>query len=320
MNKDPLQHDNGIPALTSLEREHMRHLLDQYMDAHPLEGMRSPFLFYASRSAAAFAVLLVVTGTSYAAENALPGDILYPIKTQINEKVSGALALSPSAKAAWHAEVATTRLHEAQQLASEDRLTTHTSEMLQGDLDGHASAAASIAADLPEDDVTHVELRANLAALGAEGVVLERVAEHKKEETKRNSIALAERAKSFNGRSGARAFTEASLKVEKSQGASLNSQTANTVRAKASDTLSSLSQRVHALQGKLNATTSASLDQKISATAQLLVDGEHAATTEEALEHYSKAVEDAAVLETYIDAGAKYNGDVLQPFLGGEDE
>ncbi len=76
-------------------------------------------------------VFCVGVGTSYAAEEALPGDTLYPVKINVNEQVQGALALSPQAKAGWNAKRATRRLEEAEALASEGRLTA----ALQTDLE-----------------------------------------------------------------------------------------------------------------------------------------------------------------------------------------
>jgi hypothetical protein len=76
------------------------------------------------------AILAMGGGTAAAAENAVPGDLLYPIKTQVNEEVRAALAISPEAKAAWEAKRAERRLEESEKLAETGKLTTSTSAVL----------------------------------------------------------------------------------------------------------------------------------------------------------------------------------------------
>ncbi|KKQ27804.1 MAG: hypothetical protein US42_C0005G0029 [Candidatus Magasanikbacteria bacterium GW2011_GWC2_37_14] len=76
------------------------------------------------------AILAMGGGTAVAAENSVPGDLLYRIKTQVNEEVRSALAISPEAQAAWDAKRAERRLEETEKLAGENKLTTSTSEML----------------------------------------------------------------------------------------------------------------------------------------------------------------------------------------------
>src|SRR3989344_6682558 len=65
-------------------------------------GRRSPYVFmsYHLRMTMAGLLLFVIagTGTVSAAAGALPGDLLYPVKVAINEKVEVALAPTPAAK------------------------------------------------------------------------------------------------------------------------------------------------------------------------------------------------------------------------------
>ena len=75
------------------------------------------------------AVILIIAlsaggGVSVAAQKALPQDILYPIKININEKVRSALAFSSEAKAKIEVELAEKRIEEAEQLATEGRLNS----------------------------------------------------------------------------------------------------------------------------------------------------------------------------------------------------
>ena len=82
-------------------------------------------------------VFLIGTGTSYAAEGALPGDILYPVKTSVNKSIRGALTVSEEAKTLWSATLAVRRLEEAGVLAIEGRLTDSTRADIESRLDKH---------------------------------------------------------------------------------------------------------------------------------------------------------------------------------------
>ncbi len=137
-------------SLTPEERERMRGAVYSYMAMKPLRGPASPEprgsfgWIFSPRPVAAVLVLgffISSGGISYAAEGAVPGDLLYPIKTEVNEPLKGALALTSSAKAAWAIEVASTRVSEATSLAAEGRLSTTTQQRLQASFQKHAALA-----------------------------------------------------------------------------------------------------------------------------------------------------------------------------------
>jgi hypothetical protein len=136
--------------LTSAERSRIEHALRQAMGTSV--ATPSPFFissFYFSRALVAVALILVVGGTTaFAAEGTLPGDLLYPVKVGVNEPFTGALAFSNTAKATWHADVAETRLSEAETLAENGTLTASTSDELETNFNEHASAVAMLARDI----------------------------------------------------------------------------------------------------------------------------------------------------------------------------
>jgi len=69
----------------------------------------------------------VTVGTiSYAAEFALPGDTLYPIKIHINEAIQEKLMFSSDARALYGADRAKKRLEEAEALEAKGRLSAET--------------------------------------------------------------------------------------------------------------------------------------------------------------------------------------------------
>jgi hypothetical protein len=108
--------------------------------------------------------LLAGGGTSYAAQGAVPGEVLYPVKVGVNENVRTALAFSSRDKAAVETELIAERLEEAQRLAAEGKLdakaeadiqtrvAAHYQEAVKNDervyAEGDISASASLRSSL----------------------------------------------------------------------------------------------------------------------------------------------------------------------------
>ncbi|PSO45517.1 MAG: hypothetical protein BRC22_00815, partial [Parcubacteria group bacterium QH_9_35_7] len=147
-------------------------------------------------SIVAAAMVLIGGGTSVAAQDAMPGDTLYPVKTNVNEEVVSALQLSSKAKAEYESKLADRRLEEVSQLAAEGRLSSEaateareefeesanttissTQELKQ---EGNETAAANVNASFNSSIETHTSVLSGLglkakskadgrAELGAEG-------------------------------------------------------------------------------------------------------------------------------------------------------
>lgn len=95
--------------------------------------------FYARTAAvlAGIMLLLVGGGTSLAANRALPGDKLYPVKINVNEKIAGLLAVTDKAKLNLETDLAEKRLEEADQLKDENRLNGQAKQELKKEFDDH---------------------------------------------------------------------------------------------------------------------------------------------------------------------------------------
>lgn len=76
-------------------------------------------------------VILGGAGVSFAAEKALPGDILYVVKVEVNEKARGFVAISDENKVKWLAKVAERRIEETETLAKENRLNPEAQEKIE---------------------------------------------------------------------------------------------------------------------------------------------------------------------------------------------
>src|SRR3989344_2570438 len=86
-------------------------------------------------------VLCVGGGVSFAAENTVPGDALYSVKTSVNENVRAAIAVSTEAEARWQAQAAQRRLAEAKELSARGELSADVEAELGAAFSEHAEAA-----------------------------------------------------------------------------------------------------------------------------------------------------------------------------------
>ncbi len=117
-------------TLSSEEKARIFSVIEDTMKDRPLGAVLSPYSRYISLSrhigASALALCLLLGGSlSYAAAGSLPGDLLYPVKININEKISSTLARSDEAKAkAEEIEALKKSLHESQAEANNLRRAT----------------------------------------------------------------------------------------------------------------------------------------------------------------------------------------------------
>src|SRR3989338_3896210 len=154
---DPLEHITATVrtvALSNGEKERTRHALISFMRAHPahsgthethrsVSGMFVFLLPYAQPLSAALLIVLVIGGgVSIAAEGALPGEMLYPMKVGVNEEVLGWFAGSPLERAEWEASRATRRLEEIERLAAKGD-TVHIA-YVEARFDAHADAVQRV--------------------------------------------------------------------------------------------------------------------------------------------------------------------------------
>lgn len=153
-------------SLRPEERDAIRHTLKRAMATQPLASNDALSLTKASPTAFFFTQLQRLTpkpmfatiflailialggGTAAAAENAAPGDALYPFKIHINESVRGAIAVGTDAEADWQSTRAVRRLEEAAHLAAEGRLDNDTREKLRARFAAHQEKAERLLADL----------------------------------------------------------------------------------------------------------------------------------------------------------------------------
>lgn len=162
MNDDQLKqlkNELSQTRLTKEEKASMRANIMRFADEHPIAPQApavSPYVFSSwvrvrTPVMALCAVLLLAGGgMSAAARTALPGDLLYPMKVEVNERVEAALALSSEAKAQVEARQAFRRLDEVEQLADRGSLTDETNATLRARFEEKADALDKRLAALDE--------------------------------------------------------------------------------------------------------------------------------------------------------------------------
>ena len=152
--------------LSTTEKDELRSRLLSYIEYHPLPGNTQParaivpvrsrvasFVgnFHIVRTVSALAVVLIAS-IPVLAENAVPGDVLYPVKVRINEEVQGSLVRSPYAKVEWETERIERRLAEARLLADEGKLTPEVEVEVANAVREHSEAAQEGIATLRVSD------------------------------------------------------------------------------------------------------------------------------------------------------------------------
>lgn len=113
-----------------------------------VEGYFSRFEFFGTARYAFAALLMIVFvggGTVSAAQGALPGDLLYTVKTSFNEQVELAWADTADEEALVEARFAQRRVAEAEALEAEGRLDEEIALDIEERFDTHASRALALA-------------------------------------------------------------------------------------------------------------------------------------------------------------------------------
>lgn len=146
--------------LTAEEKSAVRDNLLKFMDANPVrineDARLTPHpmhqIFLKPVTAVAAVVVMAAGGTSFAADFSLPGDILYPMKVNVNEKIEGWFAVSAESEANLALKLAEKRLEEAEKLAIEGKLSADASAELESRFSSHMSEAYDDLAALRGDE------------------------------------------------------------------------------------------------------------------------------------------------------------------------
>ena len=344
--------------MSAAEKSAMRAAL--FGAASPVQTAPSPYFFfsYQFRMVMAGFLVFVLAGAgtvSAAAGGALPGDLLYPVKINVNESVKIALASTPASRAQVHAELADARVEEAQALAAQGRLDTAATAKLSDNFDEHAKHAQDLVQSIAESDPgSAVEITTELdSALAANGAVLRSLGDKSTDkETKNNSGRFAVRVLAHVGATGRIALADSTSKAKRGAeaqpaafSAATQSETSATLTApapgeerrsensgegnaaasieiKAAQVLAGARAQFMQASSTLDATTTAQLSAQFGAIDMLMAQGSvslGAGDSKAAMRSFTEALSKSAQLRAVLKAQIKYDGDILKPLLQFDD-
>ena len=102
----------------------------------------SPYKYWVRYSVVSLLMVMCVGGSAtFAAEQSVPGDFLYPTKIKVTEPARDLLAQQPADHARWESEKASRRLKEAETLIKRNELTPERSKDIEERFQEHARAA-----------------------------------------------------------------------------------------------------------------------------------------------------------------------------------
>ena len=203
--------------LTESEKAFMRSNLLTYMklkpahSADPQPALASFSIFsikplFSRAVPVALVAVLVATSVTFAAGDALPGEVLYGIKVNVIEKVRTAVAVSSEAEVKVQAELAAKRLREAEQLTVRGELNTETKTQIEEKFKEHTEKVASNLEAIEEasgaEAVEKVSAEVG-GSLQAHSDILEKLSESQDPVTKSDLAILVGEVRQFVKKVGA---------------------------------------------------------------------------------------------------------------------
>jgi hypothetical protein len=154
-------------TLTTVERAHLRERVESYLAYHPVahtassavssEILPSPAWSFRvparwlQLAAGAVAVIVFVV-VPFAAERSVPGEVLYLIKTGVNENLQTQFSSTPLERAQLETRLIERRIAEARLLASEGKLTPELETQIAETVREHTKSAQAEISTLRETD------------------------------------------------------------------------------------------------------------------------------------------------------------------------
>jgi len=170
--------------LTSDEKSDMLKKINAFVEYNP--GRKHSFIFYRvspyivrspfamAGKLASILILISVVGTgglSYASAGSLPGDFLYPVKTNLIEKLEEQLAVTPEKKVALRQKRIETRFGEVETLIKEKKITKEKLSLVQNKIEKEKEKVSDDLIELKKEDTGK--------ALIAESTIEASIEEHK---------------------------------------------------------------------------------------------------------------------------------------------
>ena len=223
------------------------------------------------------AILIALTltggGVSAAAENALPGDILYPVKVKANEEIRSLIALSQASKAEWEVRRTERRLEEAEKLAAQGEISAEARVQIEENFSAQAERVNARIAKFKEnsDQEGAADISSRFeTSLNAHAKILERLAVEKiKVKTEVNALEIKVRNEA---KVAMKHREEAEEKLSGEKGERV--QTAAEGKLKATENkIEEVKKFIERMKEKLGATATTEAEAKVKIAEDLVAEG-----------------------------------------------
>lgn len=151
-------------SLSQKEKDILRYKIEEFISFNPIRGdihiPKKSFYFsiFTFRTLAKGVSLVLIalivvggTGVSYASTDALPGDKLYNVKINVNEKIEEKLAFTTEAKVTVQTQKVERRLTEAQELVEKNNLSPEKKEIVKTNLEKNVAEVTKTITDLKNE-------------------------------------------------------------------------------------------------------------------------------------------------------------------------
>ncbi len=226
-------------SLSSGEKFDMFENIRNYSNNNPVRSRYSVFMKHSIAYASMFALLIGTSATSYAAERSLPGDILYPVKTNINEEVAKTLSVTKKQKAKTNVKLVEKRMSELTEMVVKEKDSPEKIDIIVQKLEEHREELEDYIEDIEEnntensDDAT--EIYAELESVVESHLdILEEIKEDEETESALN-IALTALATTSRATSTAQVTTTTDVTIQINTEGNKASTTNNTSTATDTD-------------------------------------------------------------------------------------
>lgn len=133
------------PIMHTAEAKHSRAVVSPYSFMRKARGLKI-------LSATVIGGILIGGTVSFAAEGALPGNVLYPVKTEINERVRSMASVTPQAKAGWDVVLVERRLSEMKEVGLMETVSLETKEVARANVKKYTERAQKRIVELDDSD------------------------------------------------------------------------------------------------------------------------------------------------------------------------
>jgi hypothetical protein len=144
-------------SLTSGEKLAMFENIRAYTNTHPVQSKYGVFFKYSLAYASMFALLIGTSATSIAAEGALPGDLLYPVKINVNETVVKSLTFSKTQKAKVAVNLMDKRMEELEKMIVTKVDSPEKIDLIVAKLEKHKEDFQTFTNQVEQNDPEEVE-------------------------------------------------------------------------------------------------------------------------------------------------------------------